>query len=80
MRRTLWRLTALSLLAATLGCSHTHGICDCDVHPIGHSNYLSMAAHPDNPMPPPAGMPSPQATMASSPRLEPVATMPKAAN
>jgi hypothetical protein len=79
MRQRLLTLTALCLLGATLGC-HTHGVCDCNVHPIGHSDYGLMAAHPDNPMPPPSSLPSPHAATTPSPRLEPVATMPKSDN
>ena len=44
MRRGLLTLTALGLLGAALGC-HTHGICDCNVHPIG---YGTMAGYHDN--------------------------------
>jgi hypothetical protein len=61
MRQGLWTLIALGLLGAVVGCK-THGVCDCDVHPIGGSNYgpPAIAAHPDNPMPPHASMPAPK--------------------
>jgi len=46
---------SMGLLGAVLGCK-THGVCDCNVHPIG-SGTPCGAAHPGNPMPPPAGVP-----------------------
>ena len=36
MSRPFAILLALGLLAATEGCHHTHGVCDCDLGPIGH--------------------------------------------
>jgi hypothetical protein len=51
MRRGLLTATALALLGAILGC-HTHGVCDCDVHPIGHPDYTAVSDHHDAPLKP----------------------------
>lgn len=43
MRRPYTILLVLGLLAATGGCHHTHGVCDCDLGPVGHDGPPPVA-------------------------------------
>jgi hypothetical protein len=53
MRRALLLVLTLSLFGSVVGCK-THGVCDCDTHPIATG---TITAHPGNPLPPAAGVP-----------------------
>jgi hypothetical protein len=65
MRRGIIATTALGVLGMIVGC-HAHGVCDCDVHPIGQPSYgITTSAPPPAPVTKPA---------------EPIGTMPKPAN
>jgi len=44
MSRPFAILLALGLLGASEGCHHTHGVCDCDLGPIGHDGPPPMLA------------------------------------
>jgi hypothetical protein len=68
MRRAILSTVAVALLGAVIGCK-THGVCDCDVHPL----Y-------EGPMPPSAGMPAPihaPGSMMSPGPASPAAPLPK---
>lgn len=60
-------LLALGLLGATVGCHHTHGVCDCDLGPIGHNGPPPLAAPPAPLRPVPAQpMPQPPAKLSAA--------------
>jgi hypothetical protein len=63
MCRPLTIVLAFGLVGATVGCHHTHGVCDCDPPPVGYSGP---------PMPAPGMPPQPL-------RPQPVQAMPKPA-
>jgi hypothetical protein len=47
MRHGLLTAIALVLLGSLLGC-HTHGVCDCDVRPIGNPDYGVVSGNNDH--------------------------------
>ena len=69
-------LLALGLLGAAVGCHHTHGVCDCDLGPIGHEGPPPLLRPvPAQAAPQPVGMaptPTTAEKTASAAMLEPL--------
>ena len=66
MHRRIAILLALGLLGATIGCHHTHGVCDCDLGPIGHNGPPPLAAAPALRPVPAQPMPQPPARLSAN--------------
>jgi hypothetical protein len=58
MFRPIAILLALGLVGTTMGCHHTHGVCDCELGANGHDQPVLMAPGPLRPEPVPV-MPKP---------------------
>jgi hypothetical protein len=79
MRQPFAILLALGLLGAAVGCHHTHGVCDCDLGPIGHDGPPPLlrpvpaqpAPQPVSKAPVPAAV-EPAERTAGAPMLEPL--------
>ena len=72
MYRPFAILLALGLLGATVGCHHTHGVCDCEV-PFGHEPpLLTHTAAPPQPLRPEPiqAMPKPAEETAAAPATD----------
>ncbi len=67
MRRLIFSLSALSLVAMAVGCTHTAGQCDCDGTAKPHANAMPAATpEPIKELPKEAPKETEQASLESS--------------
>jgi hypothetical protein len=71
MHRPLAILLGIGLLGGTAGCNHTHGVCDCDLGPIGQNGPPPLAAPPPLRPVPAYPMPQPQTKLPTTSSIVP---------